>query len=206
MPYTQEGSVKYSDHQLQNPLNTMDRSCMTCHRESEAKLKAIVHRKYERKDQLHELTMDNLAKAHLETAKAMEVGATDEELKAIRDDIRKGQWRWDYAVASHPSFFHAPEETLRLLAVANEYAMKARLKLVAVLAAHGVMNYSAPDFSTKEKAQSLAGVPLEKLIAAKMEFKKTLEAEWIKQAKKRGLISDKTLEGSDEESSYFKNN
>jgi nitrite reductase (cytochrome c-552) len=26
MPYTQEGAVKYSDHQLQNPLNTMDRS------------------------------------------------------------------------------------------------------------------------------------------------------------------------------------
>ena len=149
--------------------------------------------------------MDNLAKAHLETAKAMEVGATDEELKSIRDDIRKGQWRWDYAVASHPSFFHAPEETLRLLAVANDYAMNARIKLVSVLAKHGVMDYSAPDFSTKENAQTLAGVPLEKLVAAKMEFKKTLEAEWIKQAKERGLISDKTLKGSDEESSFFKN-
>ena len=205
MPYTQEGSVKYSDHQLQNPLNTMDRSCMPCHRESEEKLKAIVHRKYERKDQLHELTMDNLAKAHLETAKAMEVGATDEELKAIRDDIRKGQWRWDYAVASHPAFFHAPEETLRLLAVANEYAMNARLKLVTVLAKHGVMDFSAPDFSTKENAQTLAGVPLEKLVEAKMEFKKTLEAEWLKQAIAKGLISDETLKGSDEESSFFKN-
>jgi len=178
---------------------------MPCHRESEEKLKAIVHRKYERKDQLHELTMDNLAKAHLETAKAMEVGASDEELKAIRDDIRKGQWRWDYAVASHPSFFHAPEETLRLLAVANEYAMNARLKLVAVLAKYGVMNYSAPDFSNKENAQSLAGVPLEKLVKAKLEFKKTLEAEWLKQAVAKGMISDETLKGADLESSYFKN-
>ncbi|RLD56866.1 MAG: ammonia-forming cytochrome c nitrite reductase subunit c552, partial [Bacteroidetes bacterium] len=95
MPYTQEGSVKYSDHQLQNPLNTMDKSCMNCHRESEDKLRSIVHEKYLRKTQLHIIAMDNLAKAHLETAKAMEVGATDEELKAVRQDIRTGQWKWD---------------------------------------------------------------------------------------------------------------
>jgi len=56
-------------------------------------------------------------------------------------------------VASHPAFFHAPEETLRLLSVANETAMQARLKLVSILAKHGVMNYSAPDFSTKEEAE-----------------------------------------------------
>ena len=189
MPYTQEGSVKYSDHQLQSPLNTMERSCMPCHRESEKTLEEIVHRKYERKDQLHELAMDNLAKAHLETAKAMEVGATDEELKEIRDDIRSGQWKWDYAVASHPAFFHAPEETLRLLAVANESAMQARVKLVTVLARHGEIGFIAPDFSTKEQAQALAGVPLEKLIAAKKEFKATLEQEWYKQAVSNGNLN-----------------
>lgn len=203
MPYTQEGSVKYSDHQLQNPLDTMDRSCMPCHRESEEKLKSIVHRKYERKDQLHELAMDNLAKAHLETAKAMEVGATDEELKEIRTHIRHGQWRWDYAVASHPAFFHAPEETLRILASANEEAMQARIKLVAVLAKHGVMNYEAPDFSTKEKAQKLAGVPMKKLIAEKMKFKETLEKEWQKEAVKNGNLNMETRKDVDLESSYF---
>ena len=189
MPYTQEGSVKYSDHQLQNPLNTMDRSCMPCHRESEKTLSEIVHRKYERKDQLHELAMDNLAKAHLETAKAMEVGATDEELKAVRDEIRSGQWYWDYAVASHPSFFHAPEETLRILAVANEKAQKARILLVSVLADHNVTRYSAPDFSTKEKAQELAGVPYQKLVDAKLKFKATLEKEWYKQAEAKGNLN-----------------
>lgn len=203
MPYTQEGSVKYSDHQLQNPLNTMDRSCMTCHRESEKTLEEIVSKKYDRKDQLHELAMDNLAKAHLETAKAMEAGATDAELKAIRADIRSGQWKWDYAVASHPAFFHAPEETLRLLAVANESAMQARLGLVAVLAKHGVTNYSAPDFTDKKKAQKLAGVPLQKLVDAKKKFKATLEKEWQKQAIKNGNLNMKYRKGVDQESSYF---
>lgn len=174
MPYTQEGSVKYSDHQVQSPLETMDRSCMGCHRESETKLKGIVHKKFERKEFLMEIAMDNLAKAHLETAKAMELGATDEELKDIRMDIRHGQWRWDYSIASHGSFFHAPEETLRLLASANELAQQARLKLVKVLAKKGAVDFIAPDFSDKEKAQKLAGVPLQKLVDAKLQFKATL--------------------------------
>jgi nitrite reductase (cytochrome c-552) len=122
--------------------------------------------------------MDNLAKAHLETAKAMEVGATDEELAPVRADIRSAQWKWDYAVASHPGFLHAPEETLRILSVANETAMQARLKLVAILAEHGVKNYVVPDFSTKDKAQAIAGVPYKKLSDEKLHFKATLEKEW----------------------------
>lgn len=203
MPYTQEGSVKYSDHRLRNPLDTMDRSCMTCHREKEAVLANIVARKYERKDQLHELTMDNLAKAHLETGRAIKAGASDEELKEVRANIRSGQWKWDYAVASHPAFFHAPEEVLRLLAVANEKAMQARILLVGILAKHGVMNYSAPDFSTKKKAQKLAGVPLEKLVKAKLKFKKTLEKEWYKQAVSEGKLNMKSRKDVDLESSYF---
>jgi nitrite reductase (cytochrome c-552) len=206
MPYTQEGSVKYSDHQLQNPLNTMDRSCMPCHRESEKKLTSIVHRKFERKEQLHELAMDNLAKAHLETAKAMEVGATDEELAPVRADIRSAQWKWDYAVASHPSFFHAPEETLRLLAVANETAQQARLKLVSVLAKHGVLDYVAPDFSTKENSQALVGVSLEELVKAKMKFKATLEKEWYKQAEKNGnLNAEKSRKGLESAETSYSN-
>ncbi len=199
MPYTQEGSVKYSDHQLQNPLETMDRSCMPCHRENEKKLKDIVHRKFERKEQLHELAMDNLAKAHLETAKAMEAGASDSELEAVRADIRSAQWKWDYAVASHPGFFHAPEETLRILSVANETAMQARLKLVSILADHNVRKYIAPDFSTKEKAQKIAGVPLQKLVDEKLKFKATLEKEWYKQAEKNyNLNAKKSRVGLDD--------
>ena len=197
MPYTQEGSVKYSDHQLQNPLNTMDRSCMPCHRESEDKLRNIVHQKYLRKDELHELAMDNLAKAHLEIAKAMEVGANDDELKEVRSLVRKGQWRWDYAVASHPSFFHAPEETLRLLSVANDFAMQARIEIVSILAKKNVWNYAAPDFDTKEKAQKLAGVPLQKLVEAKLKFKNTLEKEWNRQAVEKGNWSKEIMEKSE---------
>jgi nitrite reductase (cytochrome c-552) len=78
--------------------------------------------------------MQVLAKAHLEAAKAWELGATEEEMAPILQDIRHGQWRWDYSIAAHGSFFHAPEETLRVLGSAINKGQDARVKLRIVLA------------------------------------------------------------------------
>lgn len=203
MPYTQEGAVKYSDHKIGNPLDNMDKSCMNCHRESEQKLKDIVKQKFERKEFLQDIAFDNIGKAHLETGKAMELGATDAELKEIRTHIRHAQWRADMAIAGHGSFFHAPEEVLRLLASGNEEAQKARIKLVKVLAKYGATDYIAPDFDTKEKAQKLAKVDMEALVAEKLKFKQTLEQEWKKQAIAKGRLNPESLKGVDEKSSYY---
>ncbi|MBU0960960.1 MAG: ammonia-forming cytochrome c nitrite reductase subunit c552, partial [Proteobacteria bacterium] len=142
------------------------------------------------------------AKAHLEAGKAWELGATEAEMADILKDIRHGQWRWDYSIASHASFFHAPEETLRLLAVSNEIAQSARLKLVKILAKYGAVEYMAPDFSTKEKAQGLAGVPLAKLVAEKQQFKATLLQEWNQQAVKNGTLNLDSRKGMSDKSSY----
>ena len=70
-------------------------------------------------------SMDSIAKAHLEAGKAWESGATEAEMAEILQDIRHAQWRWDYSIASHGSFFHAPDETLRLLGNANNLAQEA---------------------------------------------------------------------------------
>lgn len=204
MPYKQEGAVKFSDHKVGNPLDNMDRSCMTCHRDSESNLRSIVKEKYDRKELLFAIAVDNLAKAHLEAGKAWEVGATPEQMKPILEDIRAGQWRWDFAVASHGSFFHAPDETLLALATANEYAQNARIKLVAVLAQNGVLGYAAPDFSTKSKAQGLIpGLDMAKEIEAKCNFKKTLEKEWNKEANMNGRLDNKARDYEDNISSWF---
>ncbi len=151
-----------------------------------------------------EIAMDNISKAHLETARAMELGASDDELKEVRTHIRHGQWRWDYSIASHGSFFHAPEETLRLLASANEEGQQARIKLVKILAKYGDAEFIAPDFSTKENAQKLAGLDVEKLIQEKLEFKRTLEQEWIKHAKARGLYDAENQKNIDDKSSFYR--
>jgi len=202
MPYKQEGAVKYSDHQIQSPLNNIGHTCLTCHQETEAEFKEVVKIKLEKKEQLAKFAMDNLAKAHLEAGEAWRLGATEEEMKDILQDIRHGQWKWDMAVAGHGNFFHAPGETLRLLAVANEEGQTARLKLVKVLARYGAIDYVAPDFSTKESAQALAGVDLAALVAEKEVFKATLLQEWNKQAIEKGVLNPESRKGMSDNTSY----
>ena len=204
MPYKQEGSVKFSDHHIGNPLDNIANTCLNCHKESEEEFKSLVKRKFERKEQLMDIAMDNLAKAHLTAGKAWESGATEDEMADVLELIRSGQWMWDYSIASHGSFYHAPEETLRLLSVANEKAQQARLKLVAVLAKHEVFDYVAPDFSTKEKAQELAGVPLQKLVDEKMAFKAALLQEWNETAAAEGRLNMEIRKGMSDNTSYSK--
>jgi nitrite reductase (cytochrome c-552) len=203
MPYKQEGAIKFSDHQVQSPFETMDRSCMTCHRESEAKLKGILKEKYDRKETLFGLAVNNLASAHLEAQKAWASGAEESEMAKPLNLIREGQWRWDFAVASHGGFFHAPDETLFILAKANDYAQQARVSLKDVLAKRGVTNYAVPDFSTKEKAQALAGWNMKQLIADKLEFQKTMEPKWIEEAKAKGLLDEKIRDYDNDAASWF---
>jgi nitrite reductase (cytochrome c-552) len=160
--------------------------------------------KLEKKEQLARFAMDNIAKAHLEAGEAWRLGATEDEMKDLQQDIRHAQWKWDMAVAGHGNFFHAPDETLRLLAVANEQGQAARIKLVKVLAKHGAVDFMAPDFSTKEAAQALAGLDMAKLIAEKEIFRATLVQEWAKQAAANGNLDLKSREGMSNNTSYGK--
>ncbi|WP_136805927.1 ammonia-forming cytochrome c nitrite reductase [Desulfosediminicola flagellatus] len=204
MPSTTEGDETFSDHHIASPMENIETVCLGCHDQEAEELKAVIETKFERKEQLMEIAMDSIAKAHLEAGKAWEIGATETEMKEILTDIRHAQWKWDYAIASHGSFFHAPEETLRLLAVANETAQTARLKLVQVLAKHGAVDFIAPDFSDKTKAQALAQVPLAKLVEEKENFRATLLKEWEKQATAKGLLDPATRKGMSDKTSYMK--
>lgn len=202
MPYVREGGVKYSDHKIGSPLDNIANTCLSCHSGTEKEFMAIVDRKLERKNELSRKAMDVLAKAHLEAAKAWELGATEEEMAAALLDIRHGQWRWDYSIAAHGSFFHAPEETLRVLGSAINKAHEARLKLRIVLARYNAAEYVAPDFSTKEKAQMITGLPFDKLVDEKNVFLGGLRQEWIKEGTKKGLYDPATREGMVHKTSY----
>jgi len=197
LPTMREGTTKFSSHNTGNPLDNMQHSCLVCHRGTEEELRATVGRKLERKDELHYKAMQVLAKAHIEAGKAWELGATEEEMAAALQDIRHGQWRWDYVVASHGGFFHAPGESLRILGSAIEKGQEARLKLRIVLARYGAAEFVAADFSTKEKAQEIIGLPYDKLVEEKDHFLNTLRQEWIKDATEKGLFDPATREGMD---------
>ncbi|MDZ7641430.1 MAG: ammonia-forming cytochrome c nitrite reductase [Desulfurivibrio sp.] len=202
MPYVREGGVKYSSHKVGSPLDNIGNTCLNCHSGTEQEFKETVERKLERKEELHQKAMQVLAKAHLEAAKAWELGASEEEMKPAQMDIRHAQWRWDYSIASHGSFFHAPGETLRVLGSAIEKGQEARLKLRAILAKHGAADYAAPDFSTKEKAQVVTGLPFDKLVAEKNRFINGLKQEWFQEGRAKGIYDPKSREIMELKTSY----
>ena len=202
MPYMREGGVKYSSHNVGSPLDHMGKTCMNCHNEEEKAFKDRVARKLERKEELNKAATDILAKAHLEAGKAWELGATEAEMKDILQDIRHAQWRWDYSIASHGSFFHAPEETLRLLGSAIYEGQVARVKLRGVLAKYNAGDYEAPKFLTKKEAHQFIGFPFEKLVDEKMTFLNGLRKEWVEQQKAKGLYDPDAWEGMIFNTSY----
>lgn len=202
MPYKQEGGVKYTDHKIGNPLEHMDNTCMNCHRTDEKSLLENVKLKKDRKDELQGKAIKQLAAAHLEAGKAWEVGATEEEMKPILTDIRHAQWRWDYAVASHGAFFHAPEETLRTLGTALEKAGNARIALAKVLAKHGASDYKAPDITDKKQAQEIIGLPFNQLVEEKKKFQDGLMQDWKKDAEKKGIYNPESTKGIEIKTSY----
>lgn len=194
MPYISEGGVKYTDHHITSPLANINRTCQTCHRQDAETLRQNV---YERQQKVYDFRTHvekELSAAHIEAKFAWDKGATAAEMEPVLKDLRKGQWRWDYAVASHGAAFHAPQEVMRLLASAMEYAKDARLQVARVVARHGFTGQiPLPDISTKAKAQAYIGLDMTKLKGQKKQFLDTIVPKWIEIAKKNKRFITKPM-------------
>ena len=189
MPYKQEGGVKFSDHQVQSPLAKIDRTCQTCHRQDAEVLRQNVYERQEKCTEVRNRAEAELARAHFEAKFIIDKGATVAELKPIQALLRKSQWRWDYAIASHGATFHAPQEVVRLLSHSVDYAQQARLLIARVAAKHGHTDaIPVPDYSTKAKAQAAIGLDMQKLNENKQKFLQEIEPKWIEEAKKNGKL------------------
>ncbi|MBN2683217.1 MAG: ammonia-forming cytochrome c nitrite reductase [Bacteroidales bacterium] len=186
MPYKSEGGVKYTDHKIQSPLNNVANSCQVCHREETEKLIKNVYERQDRiignRDKLEEL----LVRAHVEAGKAWELGASEDQMKAILQDIRHAQWRWDFAAASHGGSFHSPVEISRVIATGINIVQESRIKLARLLSELGFNEeLPYPDIDTKAKAQEFIGLDVEKLKAEKKEFIDNVLPTWLQKAKER---------------------
>ncbi len=186
MPYKSAGGVKFTDHHVQSPLNNIANSCQVCHRDDEETLRNTVYDRQRKVLENRDKTEDVICKAHWDAKIAWEAGATESEMKPVLQLIRQAQWRWDFVAAGHGNSFHAPVECLRILGNAINKAQDARLLILKILAKH---NYTKeivyPDYSSKEKAQKLIGVDLDKLKNSKKEFLDKKIPEWIKNAEIR---------------------
>ena len=129
MPYTREGAIKISDHQVRTPLSNIARACQTCHHYPEEEILARVTTIQNRTEKLlgraEDATVDliNAIKA------AKDAGATDDQLKVPRDLHRKAQWREDFVNAENSMGFHAPQETARILGEAIDYARQGQVEV-----------------------------------------------------------------------------
>jgi nitrite reductase (cytochrome c-552) len=157
-----------------------------CHREETERLISDV---YSRQDKIIENrnTLEILlVRCHVEAKAAWDKGATEKQMKQILSDIRKAQWRWDFAAAGHGNSFHSPVETGRVISGGIAIASDARVKLVRLLASLGYNSeIPYPDISTKEKAQAFIGLDMKKLNSEKKIFLETLVPQWDKTGKAR---------------------
>lgn len=156
MPYRTEGGVKFTDHHIQSPLLNIANSCAVCHRWSEAEIRARVETIQDKTHQGRVRAETTLAQAHFDIAAAYEAGASDEELANVRKLVRGAQLRWDYVAANNGLGFHSPQECMRILVEAIDLGGQCRAECARILAKHGVLKpIQYPDFSTKEKAQTV---------------------------------------------------
>jgi len=191
MPYMSKGGVKYTDHHIMSPLANIERTCQTCHRQSAETLRQNVYERQRKCNEIRNRVENELATAHIEAKFAWDKGATEAEMKPVLDLLRKSQWRWDFAVASHGASFHAPQEITRILSHSLDYANQARLKVAKVLAVHGFIgDVPMPDISTKGKAQAYIGLDMKQKEGDKEKFLNTVVPEWIKKAKAAGRAID----------------
>ncbi|MCG9895404.1 MAG: ammonia-forming cytochrome c nitrite reductase subunit c552 [Fimbriimonadaceae bacterium] len=186
MPYKTEGGVKFTDHQIQSPLLNVANSCQVCHRWDEKQVKDRIFGMQDKHKEVMHRAEKSLIALHFEIGDAASKGATDAQLEQVRKQVSLAQMYWDYVSANNGMGFHAPQESARVLAKANDIAMEARLAVQQIRMGMGLTAAVVlPDFSTKEKAQSTIK-PYVDAAAAKAkaaEAKKTAEAQPAAQPK-----------------------
>ena len=184
MPYITKGGIKYTDHHIMSPLAHIDRTCQTCHRQDAETLRQNVYERQRKCNEIRDRIEKELAAAHIEAKFAWDKGASEAEMKPVLDLLRKSQWRWDFAVASHGASFHAPQEVTRILGHSLDYAQQARLRISKILARHGYTgDVPLPDISTKAKAQAYLGLNMQQKVNDKQKFLNTVVPSWVRQAK-----------------------
>lgn len=130
MPYTRDGAVKFSTHNVHSPLLNSANSCGTCHTD----VQYVTGRVAEIQQQVNTTllaTEDAISQA-IDAIHA--AGANSEADAQLVDEARQlhrsAQLRWDFVAAENSMGFHNPEEALRILAAATDLARQAQIKAI----------------------------------------------------------------------------
>lgn len=141
MPYTKEGNQKISSHKWQSPLNNIDQSCMTCHREGEdwlrGRVSTIQQNTKDMSDRGGVVVVDTINM--LKVASNTE-GVDQAKLNEARQLHRYGQYYLDFVYVTNGGGFHNPEGTLKDLNAGIDYCQQATmLASQAIIEAGGTL-------------------------------------------------------------------
>jgi nitrite reductase (cytochrome c-552) len=186
MPYMNEGGQKFTNHQIQSPLNNISASCQVCHREETDSLIGDVYYRQDKIKEIRDQLEIQLVWVHVEAKAAWDNGASDAQMKPILNLIRQAQWRWDFIAASHGSSFHSPLEVSRIISHGLDKAREARMQLQRILLSLGVKEMIPyPEIETKIQAQEYIGLDMKALRAEKKVFIDLVIPKWQEIAKER---------------------
>jgi len=129
MPYHREGARKVSDHQVRSPLLDVNAACQTCHPAPEAELLARAETIQTRFVEVRDRALDAVVGLVGDLARAREAGRPDAALDAARQHQRRAQFYVDFALSENSHGFHAPGESLRVLALAIDEARAGQVAL-----------------------------------------------------------------------------
>ncbi|WP_276624335.1 ammonia-forming cytochrome c nitrite reductase subunit c552 [Syntrophomonas wolfei] len=129
MPYTKVGSKKISSHVWQSPLNNIEQSCTTCHRNGIDWLTDRVKTIQSQVKQTQDLAGEAVVEAINELKISQAAANVDQSiLKEAQELHRQAQWYLDFVVVTNGYGFHNPTETLNNLGTAIDAAHKSAQK------------------------------------------------------------------------------
>ena len=129
MPFRRVGAMKVSDHHVQSPMLSIDRSCQTCHRWSEDDLRQRVHTIQDRTYQLRNMAIDAVLALARDIQAATRTDSTSTRVAEARQLQRQAQFFTDFVEAENSMGFHADQEAARILAHAIDFARKGQVVL-----------------------------------------------------------------------------
>ena len=132
MPYQREGAMKVSDHWVRSPLLNVARACQVCHPYEEAEIQARVAAIQERTHALLERASSAMTDMLDAIVAAKKRGAAAEPLSRALALQRRAQWRLDFIAAENSMGFHAPAETVRILAESIDFSRQAQITAQAL--------------------------------------------------------------------------
>ncbi len=133
MPYTRDGSVKFSTHDVHSPLINPAQSCGACHTDVEYVTGRVATIQKQVNDTM--LSTEDAILAAIDAIKTAiaQTGADAALITEAQALHRSAQLRWDFIAAENSMGFHNPEEALRILATATDLARQAQIKAIEAL-------------------------------------------------------------------------